>query len=939
MRHCHISLMAACALVFAQAQAQPGASAIALPGLKAATHVTRDAYGIAHVQAVNEHDLYFMQGYVHAQDRLFQMDVARRRPEGTLAELLGMAALPGDVELRTLGIRRAAERSLPLLSPDGRAAFEAYAEGVNAYVSRSHALPPEYAALEITRFRPWTALDSMTVAKSLTFSLSFSLQDIANTLALQAYSAVFDPLFGPGTGQTLFSEDLWRSQPFYLASTVPDASVGARPLSSARPVWSGTEAGAAARLGKKYVERVHDLPFFKQRLARHDRAGSNEWAVSGVHTTSGRPLIANDPHLALGEPSTFYPIHLKTASSDTMGSGFAGVPFVVAGQTRSFAWGTTVSPLDVTDVFEEQLVSDPGSPSGFSTMYMGRREPVIALPERYRVNHIGDGIPDNLTDAPSGSVPPATLIVPRRNNGPIVQLDAANGVALSIQYTGFSATREADAFLAINRSRNLGDFRRALQWFDAGNQNFAYADVEGNIAYFATSEVPVREDLQQGFVAGLPPWFVRSGSGGNEWLAVRHPQPGQAIPYEILPDGEMPHLVNPPAGWFVNANNDPAATVLDNRPLNQLRPGGGLYYLNEAYDAGLRAGRITELLRTKLSRGRVSRHDMQSIQADVVLPDAQFFVPLLHQALSRADVSLEPALAALAQRPDVREAIARLGAWKLTAPTGIPEGYDAKDVNGSPGMPSPAEISESVAATLYSVWRGQFIRNTIDATLAAVPLPPGMPLPKPEDQFALTALKGLLERPQPGVGASGIDFFNAPAAAAVDRRDILILKSMADALGLLSGPEFEAAFRRSTRQDDYRWGKLHRIVFRHPMGGPFDVPPAFGTLVHPLGEALPGFSSDGGYGAVDASNHDVRAQSASAFMFDEGPVNRFVAEADGSVMRAWSAWPGGTSGIPGSPFYLNLLGIWLTNDTVPLLFTEASLQQSMLSVSRFVPGR
>jgi penicillin amidase len=907
-----------------------------LPGLQAAAQVSRDAYGIAHIQAGNDHDLYFLQGYVHAQDRLFQMDVSRRRASGTLAELLGPAELQGDVELRTIGIRRAAERSLAVLSPQGQAALQAYSDGVNAYVASLAALPPEYQALEIRRFQTWTALDTMTVAKSLTFGLSFGLDDIENTIALQTYSAVF----GPQTGWALFSQDLWRSQPFYPASTVPDASTAPpATLPSALPTAAQAPAGAAAALARKYLERVRGLSFFQRRLDRDNRAGSNQWAVSGRLTASGLPLVANDPHLALDAPSTFYPIHLTAGASDAMGSGFAGVPFVIVGQTRQIAWGATVSPLDVTDLFQEQVVPDATSPSGLSTVYLGAREPVIPIPETYRVNAIGDGVPDTLvTVPPGGPIPAATLIVPRRNNGPIVQLDLATGQALSVQYTGFSGTREIDTFYAWNRARNLEDFQRGLQWFDSGTQNFAYADVQGNIAYFATAEVPLREDLQAGRVTGLPPWFIRSGTGGNEWLPVQRPQPGQAVPYEILPPGEMPHLVNPPAGWFVNANNDPAGTVLDNDPLNQLRPGGGLYYLNAGYDFGLRAGRITERLRSRVQSGPVSLADMKALQADVVLPDAPYFVPYLQQALARGLASPDLLLRGLASQPGVQAVIGRLAAWNFEAPTGIAEGYDAADVDGQRAAPTPAEVERSVAATLYSVWRGQFIRNTVDATLDGAPLPPGVALPKPGSQLVVTALKALLERPEPGIGASGVNFFNAPGATAADRRDILILKSVADTLARLAGPEFAPAFGGSTNLDDYRWGRLHRIVFDHPLGGAFSVPPAFGQVPHPLGGALPGLPTDGGFGAVDASNHDPRAQSANSFMFGSGPVNRFVAEAGSSGVRAESVWPGGTSGLPDSEFYLNLLPRYLSNDTVPLLFGTDELQRQLRSVRRFVPA-
>jgi penicillin amidase len=936
-----IRALVAFALISAQAASQDpqkGAPSV-LAGLQGAAEITRDAFGIAHVRAGNDHDLYFMQGYVHAKDRLFQMDVSRRIASGTLAELLGPTALAGDVELRTIGMRRAAARSLKVISSTSVAALEAYAEGVNAYVTAA-SLPVEYQALELSKFEPWTALDSMSVAKSIAFALSFSLEDINNTVALQTYTAVFDSALGSGTGRTLFAEDLWRAQPFFAASTVPDASLGSGGALPHAGEWAARADAVGVELAKKYADRVRNLPFFKNRMERDNRPGSNEWAVSGRYTASGRPLVANDPHGVLGEPSSLYPIHLMAGDTDAMGSGFAGVPFVIVGQTASIAWGTTQSPLDVTDVFQEQVVPDPVSPSGLSTIYRGLREPVISIPEAYQVNNVGDGVRDNLSAAPSGgTIPAATLIVPRRNNGPIVQLDPATGVAISVEYTGFSGTREADSFWTLNRARNLDDLMRALQWYDSGTQNFAYADVDGNIAYFAASEVPLREDLQNGIVVGLPPWFIRDGTGGNEWLPVQHPQPGQAIPYEILPASEMPHLVNPPAGWFVNANNDPAGLLLDNDPLNAFRPGGGLYYLSGGYDAGLRAGRITELLKAKISEGAVSFGDMQSIQADVVLPDAQIFVPHIVQALQRATRSSNLLLASLASQPGVREAVRRFAAWRLTAPTGIPGGYDANDTNGVLAAPTSEEIDESVAATIYSVWRGQFIRNTIDATLEAVPLPPRITLPKPGEQLSLTALKNLLERPRPGIGASGLNFFNAPAASSEDRRDIVILASLAGALGRLADSEFGPAFSGSTNQADYRWGKLHRIVLRHPLSGPFNIPPAFGAFANPLGDALPGFPVDGGFWTVDASKHDPRAQSVNDFMFDRSADDRFVAEAAARGVRSESAWPGGTSGVPGDSFYVNLLPGYLTNNAIPLLFRNADVQNALHSSRKFVPAR
>jgi penicillin G amidase len=910
-----------------------------LRGLVAAAQVWRDSSGIAHIRATNEHDLFFLQGYVHAQDRLFQMDVARRQASGRLAELLGPAAIESDVNTRTLGIRRAAVESVPLLSARTRAALGAYTRGLNLY-AQMHPLPPEYGALEVTQFEPWTVLDSVTVAKSYTFGLSFDLADIDYTQAVGSYQSAL----GPGAGMALFSEDLWRSAPFDPASTLPDASAPREAALESAGGAARLAAGAAPanpvllRLAREYVDRIETVPFLRAALDPANRPGSNQWAVAGRHTTTGAAMLANDPHLALGTPSTFYPIHLSGGDFDVIGSSLAGVPFVVIGHNRWIAWGATTNPMDVTDVYAEQLVQDGTSPSGYSSLYQGTNEWVIPIPETFRFNQPGDGTPDNLAVATPGStfgsteVPEFTLIVPRRNEGPIVNRNLEKGVGLSVQYTGFSGTRELETLVRWNLARGLGDFVDGLQYFDGGAQSFAYADVGGSIAYFTGGELPIREDLQAGTVNGAPPWLIRNGQGGNEWLPVQHPQPGQAIPYEILPYDEMPRLVNPPAGWLVSANNDPVGTTLDNNPLNQLRAGGGIYYLNPGYDVGFRAGRITRLLGNALARGRgISLADMQAIQSDVAMPDAEYFVPWIVQALERARTSgADPTLASLAT-PAVVEAVNRLGAWDFTAPTGIPEGYDAAGMNGLPRVPTQGEVSASVAATIYSVWRGQFVRQVIDAPFAGLPTPP--------DQRAMTALRNLLDKfvVTEGVGSSGVNFFPVPGvASAEDRRDIAILKGMDAALARLSGSAFAPAYANSTDQGTYRWGMLHRVVLGHPLSGPFSIPPAGGAFPSPL-TGLAGIPTDGGFGAVDASEHAVRAESCNGFMFRTGPATRFVVGAERRGMRAAAAWPGGTSGVLGSPLYVNLLPLWLTNDSIRLPFETSDLQRGLFSVSKFVP--
>jgi penicillin G amidase len=910
-------------LVLALAFCGPSQLRGQVPHSQDTTTVTRDEQGIAHISASDEYDLFFTNGWIHAQDRLFQMDVSRRTASGNLAELLGPSSLSGDILFRQLGLRRAAERSLAALSSRSQAALQAYADGVNAYV-QSNPLPSEYAALHLTTFTPWTALDSMTVSKFVAFSQSFDFLDVQLTLNLFQYSltgaiAGFD-------GSKLLN-DLFRPEPFNHATTIPDAS---QPIYTVDN-FSGTAAAStslsatnvppqAIPVLRQILETVKNTPALARLADKNRRGGSNEWAIAGVHTDNGMPIVANDPHLPLGTPSTFYPIQLRAPGFNVVGASFAGAPGVVTGHNDFVSWGATYNPLDVTDYYFEIILPDPKSSSGFSTLYKGSLEPMVRIPETFRVNQVSDTTNDNIVSvSPGNGVPAATYVAPRRNQGPVLFSGTAPNIGVSVQYTGFSATREPDAIFAMDAATNLAEFQNALQWFDVGTFNLAYADVEGNIAYFTVGELPIREDLQAGKINGLPPFFIRNGTGGNEWLPVIHPQAGQAVPNEILPPEEMPHVVNPAAGFFVNANNDPLGLTLDNNPLNTMRPNGGILYLYPGYDLGLRAGRITELIENAIASGdKLSISAVEKIQADTKLVDSDFFVPFLTQALANARKSgANPLLAIFGNMPAVQAAVGRLAAWDGSSPVGIQDGYDpALDGPAPPfAPPSQQEILNSSAATIYSVWRGQLIRNTIDVPLNAL----GLTLPP--DQQTMTALKHLFEvfPTQQGIGTSGLNFFSVPFVSnANDRRDILLLFSMYSALQRLSGAPFAPAFNFSTNLDDYRWGKLHRIVFAHPLGGDFNVPPA--GIASPL-PGLPGLPTDGGFGTVDVGDHDIRADAWDKFMFDAGAANRYVAQAnDAETFDTVTSLPGGVSGVLDSPFHTNLLPSWLVNQVFSLTF-------------------
>jgi penicillin amidase len=310
-------------------------------------------------------------------------------------------------------------------------------------------------------------------------------------------------------------------------------------------------------------------------------------------------------------------------------------------------------------------------------------------------------------------------------------------------------------------------------------------------------------------------------------------------------------------------------------------------------------------------------------------------MPHLTAALQNARTPGAPAaLAALGADAGVAEAVERLTGWRFGTPTGIVEGWDPGAPAGTP--PSIEEIDASVAATIYGLWRGRLIANTVDATLAGIGLGGFLP----PDERALTGVRRLLETfgATAGVGASGLAFFNAPGLpTAASRRDFVLLKSVRDALNLASGPSFAPAFGGSTNQEDYRWGRLHRITFDHPLGGPFSIPPGAGFTG--LGASLPGIPTDGGFSVVDASSHNARASGLNSFTFGSGPARRFVAEPRPSHPRAVQVIPGGESGTPGQPFFGNQLSLWLADEYHPATLQRGEIERDASSVLRLQPGR
>ena len=490
------------------------------PGLHREVVIDRDAWGIPRIAASSLDDLFFANGFVHAQDRFWQMELSRRIGSGRLSELFGEQSLPADRLMRHLGLRVVAEQEAQLLTGPARPIIEAYCRGVNQYLTTARALPLEFAILRATpppmpRWRPdpWTIADTMTFGKVLGFGLCPNWR-------IELIRAAILERLGPERAAAL--------EPVYAAD---------HPLATPGSVLP---AAVAAATEAAYAELA---PFLA--AGGFEGGFSNNWVVDGTRTASGRPLLANDPHLSLSAPSVYYEIELNGPGFNVAGAGFAGVPGVVIGHNRQIAWGLTAAFFDVQDLVVEQL--NPEDPRQYR--YQDRWRDVQIRREEIAVR---------------GRRRPVVEEVLVTHHGPIIS-PAIEGESrvLALRSTVLQPGTLLGSVLALDTASSWDEFTDALRLWDAPAHNFVYADVDGNIGYYAPGKVPIRATGN----GALP---VPGWTGEHEWTGY--------VPFEALP-----HAYNPPEHQLLSANN---------KPVGEDYP----YYLGSEWLPGYRARRIADLL-------------------------------------------------------------------------------------------------------------------------------------------------------------------------------------------------------------------------------------------------------------------------------------------------------------------------------------------------------
>ena len=754
-----------------------------IAGLTADVRVIRDERGVPHIYASNEHDLYFMTGYITAQERLWQMDMVRHATQGRLSELFKRDMFDTDYFLRALGMPEKSRLVLENEDPEILAGLQAYADGVNAWIGETgKKLPPEFRILGYEP-EPWTMVD-------ITNIIGFIGWDLASSnLSNEITNYKLGMKLGPEKAAELIAD--WN-----LVDEVvfPDFRLDEKIFNDAM----------AAIGSMKQLEELGIVTL----------SGSNNWAVSGTRSETGKPILSNDMHLGLNVPGFWMQVHqVIPGKLNVTGVVFPGEPFVVAGHNDRIAWGMTNLGVDDIDLFVETVDS-----TGNNYLYNGEWLPIREVEHVLKMN-------DDSSQ---------TRVIKYTHHGPVISgMRGIDDAVLTMRWSGYDHSDEIKAVYLLNRAGNWDEFRTALSNFRAISQNFAYADVEGNIGLNTGGGVPVRKGT------GLLP--RRGDTDEYEWKGY--------VPFDLLPSS-----FNPEEGFVSSANQ---RTVDKNYP----------FFISGDFSMPYRIMRIREMAAEKQVLGI---EDFKRMITDNHSAYAAMLTPvILKEAETISDMD-----------ETEKAAIEELKGWDYSMDASL------------------------IAPSLFEFIRIEMARHLLGDELGELY---GSSLGRQHDFYIYSMLKKGPDR--------WVDNINTPEE---ENMEMIIVQSIRSAVDTLSA-------RYGVYGPGWQWGKIHTLTLEHPLG-------AVKILDRLLGLNSKTY-------AVGGSYHTVEPYSfRDNFTANHGASERHIfntADWDQSL----TVIPTGTSGIPGSPFYLSQSDTYVNNGFYTEPFTEAAVEAAKKYEMVFRPAK
>jgi penicillin G amidase len=789
-------------------------SAGTLP-IGAAVEILRDGRGIPHIFAGDDHDLFVGYGYAMAQDRLFQLDLQRRKGHGTVAALIGPEGVEMDRVAHTIDLPALAAAELERMDPGTRALLDAFAEGVEgAARDCADALPIEYALLD-ARWEPWSAFDSAACAMAYRWQFTGRPHVRAGPELLKRHlgderfvAAVLDaqreadtPILPPDAPYPPGPS----AAPFEAAAGF-DAAAGSAGAAAALEAAAGFEAAALAGRGEH------------GRSA--ETTGSNDWVVAGRRSRSGKPLLASDPHMPYQWASAFYEVGLHGGSFDAVGAGFVGLPGLAFGRNRDLAWGFTNNICSLRDLYQERPMD--GEHHVFE--HDGRAEPATVELVTVAVRDGSD----------------AAFPVIRTRNGPLVDdilpPEARGTGPVSMRWLGTEPCDWPAAQLRLCRATTVAGAVAAIDGWLVPTFSLVLADTGGGIGYAATGRIPIRASEERGY---RPGWDSAQGWTG------------------LIPTEAMPRARDPERGWLASANNRPA-------------PHDYPWPLSGTWDEGYRARHIGRLIEsaTPLDRSGlgVMHADVRSLRAEDTLADlVALFEPLAEER--------------------ERRVIDVLRAWDLRA--------------------TPESAGAAIHTVLFTRWSQAVMAERVaDRDLA--------------DYLANWGLGLAAELAR----ADRIGWF-APG-----RREAAAVRALREAV-----TELEAAL--GPDPTTWRWGAIHRLRLRHPLGGRGDLAELLDKPAVEVGGDLVTLNNSG-YPGTRPDAH--RADGATGWEATSGAGYRLEVDLGEVPPAAWTITGESQSGLPGNPHYDDQRADWATGKVQRLPLDRVEVERQAVDRLTLAPG-